>query len=118
MTEQLPPFVPTPQTTVALPQPGTTAARVMVNLDALENDAKREPFSFVLNGRQIVLADPGDLDWRAIDKLEDERGFLKLAMSDEDLGFFLEQAVPMWKMDRLGKAYQDHYGMEDPGKVG
>lgn len=104
--------------TVTIPQPGTTAARVMVNLDTLENNAKREPFTFVLNGRQIRLADPGDLDWRAIDKLEDERGFLKLAMTDEDLGFFIEQAVPMWKMDALGRAYQEHYGMEDPGKVG
>lgn len=97
---------------------GQPAARVMINLDTLENDAKREPFSFILGGRQIILADPGDLDWQAVDRLSDEREFLKLAMTEEDLGFFLNQGVPLWKMDKLGRQYQEHYGMQDPGKAG
>lgn len=93
------------------------AARIQVNLDTLEREVKREPFSFVLNGRQIVLSDPADLDWQIVESFTSEREFLRHAMSEADLEHFLTNPMPIWKMEHLGKQYQAHYGIEEPGKA-
>lgn len=101
--------------TEQIPEPSRNL--IATNLDTVERDSVRPPFWFVIGGREITLADPANLDWQEVDGIDDEVAYLKLAMSDEDLGFFLTQKVPLWKMERLGRDYQTHYGAQEPGKA-
>lgn len=95
----------------------TDERRIHTNLDTAEREEKKEPFTFVHSDREITLIDPADLDWRVLETLNNERDFLKAAMTEEDLQFFMSVATPMWKMEKLGRDYQKHYGIEEPGKA-
>lgn len=102
------------------PLPEYSSQAIALNLDTAERDSKeiREPFAFVVGGRQLVLSDPADLDWQVVNAIDDEVEYLKSAMKPDDLEHFLAQPIPLWKIEQLGRKYQEHYGAGEPGKAG
>lgn len=90
---------------------------IMDNIDEFERQEKYPLYAFAISNRRIALKDPAELDWNDLVNLQDESQFLKLAMSDEDLGFFLDQKVQAWRVRELMDRYFKHYGIEDPGKA-
>lgn len=125
MTEQIPEaqpqqYVSPPiQETAPLVQPSAPVnlGTIMLDLDTETRDDTKETFAFGLKGRRIVMTDPVEFDWQDLANLEDELEFVDLAMTDEDAKWFLAQKLPAWKMRKLMKDYQQHYGIEDPGKA-
>jgi hypothetical protein len=93
---------------------GTT---IMDNIDEFERQEKYPLSAFGFKGRRIALKDPAELDWNELVTLQDETQFLKLAMSDEDRGFFVSQRVEAWRVRELMDRYFKHYGIDDPGKA-
>lgn len=91
--------------------------KIMDNLDEFERTERYELYAFGFKGRRIELVDPAELDWQDLANLRDETEFLKLSMSDEDLGFFLDQKVPVWRVKELMERYFKHYGIEDESKT-
>lgn len=105
----------------------TTAAvnggKPAFDLDALEREGGApEPFRFMLAGHEYAMVPRDEINWQ--DMLIAMRSpllFIRYVMSGEDYEKFVEQSVPMWKMDALMKRYLDHFGIdagEFPGSSG
>jgi hypothetical protein len=90
------------------------------NLDTLENEKPGKEFSFVLEGRKIVLQDPQNLDVFELASLraDDPAGFFRACCSDEDFAFIAEKSMPGWKFGKLIERFQKHTGIVPPGKLG
>lgn len=91
------------------------------DLDALEREDTGDAFTFSVAGREITLLDPQEMDWQDLATLngEDASQFFGAAIEDDDdADFFLDQAMPAWKLDKLMTAYLKHYGMPTPPKSG
>lgn len=89
--------------------------RISLDLDHAarpEGDVK-PPFVVVVNGREIRMEDPADLDWRDLVLLESPTEFLRLSLSSEDRKFLLEQSLPGWKFNQLMEAYYSHYDLDE-----
>lgn len=86
---------------------------ISLNLDTYEREKTYAPFRFVFKERVIVMNDPAEMDWQFLENLEKSSSFITEAMSDEDQDFFLGLTLPAWKMAKLAKDYQDHYGVGD-----
>lgn len=87
---------------------------IQLNLDTLEREESYEPFVFILAKRAIRMTDPAEMDWQFLVKLQTEEELITEAMSKGDAEFFLAQKLPAWKMRKVSKDYQDHFGIEDP----
>jgi hypothetical protein len=93
------------------------SVKIALNLDTIERQDKdgkvTEPFRFVVAGRMIQMRDPQEIDWQDMLRIAaDVSSLFAFAMSREDYLFFKRQNFPMWKMDRLVTAYQEHYGLD------
>lgn len=93
-----------------LPQPG-----VILDLDAVERDAKdvKPPFVVSVEGKQVTLQDPTEIDWRDLAAVEIPADLLRVAMSNEDRNYLSGLALPTWKFNKLMEAYYTHYDLED-----
>jgi hypothetical protein len=76
-----------------------------------ENEVKPE-FTVQINGREITMTDPSELDWRDLILLESPTEFLRLSLTAEDRKFLLEQPLPGWKFNRLMEAYYNHFDLD------
>lgn len=92
-----------------LPEPG-----VILDLDLEERDPKdvKPPFVTKVNGRNITLADPGEIDWKDLAGVEIPADLLHVAMSSEDRQHLWKADLPGWKFNRLMEAYYTHYDLE------
>ena len=97
--------------------PSISNRSIAINLDTVERDNVRPPFVFVLNGHEFQLEDAANFDWQFVNGIEDEVELLKEAMTPEDLEIFLAAKLPLWKMEKLGSAYQEHFGAGEPEKA-
>lgn len=91
--------------------------KVTLNLDSLEREDPREPFSVVVAGKRIVMSDPADLDWKILLELREDNPaqFFRHVVSADDQNHFRKAAIPGWKMRKLMEMYQEHYGLENLG---
>lgn len=86
---------------------------------ALDLDAEQRPegevkppFTVQVEGREITMTDPSELDWRDLILLESPTDFLRLSLTAEDRKFLLEQSLPGWKFNRLMEAYYGHFDLD------
>lgn len=87
-----------------------------MDLDALENEAAEEPFTFTLNGEVYETLNPEDVDWRRNSELteardNDYRPLMRVLLDEEQYARFAEQRVPMWKLGKLIDGYWGHHGL-------
>lgn len=94
------------------------------DIDALEQPERPEPFTVRLNGRDYVLRDMQDIDFRELlagfraRVLGDPEPLLRSALAEEDRAEFFSNQLPPWKLEKLFGAYNKHYGVsEDPGEA-
>jgi hypothetical protein len=93
-----------------LPEPG-----VVLDLDIETRDPKdiKPPFVAKVEGKNISLADPTEIDWRDLAAVEIPADLLRVAMSREDRNYLQGLALPAWKFNRLMEAYYIHYDLEE-----
>ena len=93
--------------------------KIALNLDTLEREGTRpEPFLVALGeGSPLRFADPQDIEWKALTKgqIEADQGnyqpLLRAALDPEDRARFLAASIPGWKIGKLLRAWQAHYGI-------
>lgn len=92
------------------------AGKINLDLDTLEKekDEVKEPFVFVVDGREITMVDAADIDWQDLMQIENPVQFFRFAISKEDREFLVEQKLPGWKIGKLTEAYMKHYGLGEP----
>jgi hypothetical protein len=89
-----------------------------LDLDALEREGRPEPFAFIHNNRQYILADPQDQDWQQLlVVMSNPLLFLRLVLREEDRDAFFENSMPAWKLNALTTAYREHYGLPSLGEA-
>lgn len=96
-----------------------TTPKAALNLDALEREGgTRIPFDVVINGRRFVMADPKEIDWQdLLVAMRNPVMFIRMILPPDDHRDFFAAKIPSWKMDALIVAYQQHYGLPDPGEA-
>lgn len=92
----------------------TLPKNLALDLDAEQRPEKevKPPFTVQINGREITMTDPAELDWRDLILMESPTEFLRLSLADEDRKFLLEQSIPGWKFNRLMEAYYNHFDLD------
>lgn len=82
-----------------------------LDLDALERDDAPEPFRAVIGGEEFVFGDVDDLDWKDATALhpEDAEPLLRALLGD-DFDRFNSKPLPLWKLQALSNALDEHYG--------
>lgn len=86
---------------------------ISLDLDTLEREDARPPFVVKVEGREITLGDPEDIDWQDLVEIESPAEFIRFCATKEDRDFLLSQKVPGWKFSKLMEAYQQHYGIDE-----
>lgn len=88
--------------------------RISIDLDTATRPEKdiKPPFVANVNGREITMIDPAEVDWRDLALMESPGEFLRFALSPEDRKYLLEQELPGWKFERLMEAYYNHFELE------
>lgn len=102
----------------------TDKPRVSLNLDTIERDGTRpDPFVVVLGGKPRTFADPSDVDWQKLTDAQvaanggDYRPLLRIGLADDDdRRAFFEAKLPGWKIGRLLREWQAHYGVTSAGE--
>lgn len=95
--------------------PSNDKPEIHLNLDSLENERAKRPFTVTLGGRVLEFRDPTEMDWQDALLIEtDVRQFFIAALSPEDAEFFLGRRVELYKLNALREGYQQHYEL-DPG---
>lgn len=90
---------------------------IQLNLDSVDRERVYESFHFVLGGRKIQMIDPAELPWQFLENLDREMDVITEAMTEDDRKFFMAQdKLPAWKLERLVRDYQDHFGIDTEGK--
>lgn len=109
-----------PQPTGPQPQPNPAPAApqrlgTAMDLDNLEREGADQPFSFILGGHEYVLTDPRGIDWKQlITAMRNPIIFFKSVMaSPAEYEAFMNQDLPVWKLNAVMKGYYTHYGMPD-----
>lgn len=108
----------------------TNKAAAHLDLDELEREDDPGPFTFTLGGRDYLMIDPQDLDWRelteVIEVANSERGAVggltdalnKILGDEGDVEAFWKNRMPAFKLDRLLTDYMAHYKLPTPGEAG
>jgi len=87
----------------------------VLNLDSIEKERTAGVFSIEIDGRQVEFLDASDVDWRDLINLGsvgDPYTWLESIMSDEDFQWILGQSFEGWKLERILREYQEHYGVD------
>jgi hypothetical protein len=92
-----------------LPEPG-----VILDLDIEERDPKdvKPPFVVKVDGKNVTLKDPGEIDWQDLAAVEIPADLLRSAMSPEDRKHLYDANLPGWKFNKLMESYYTHYDLE------
>lgn len=108
----------------------TDQPRVNLDLDTLDREhvrtlpAKKDPFVVRLDGKELTLADPVELDAKVLMNLfESPIRFFKGTLNEEQFIVFFDAfntpgVLPGFKLRALMEQYQDYYGLDDAGNVG
>lgn len=100
-----------------------TPSKVTLNLDTLEREGAPEPFAIAHGGRRYELQDPHDVDYREL--LESQQlaaagnpaRAIELVVREEDREAFFANPMPSWKLEKLFRAYNEHFGLPSPGEA-
>lgn len=100
----------TPSRNPAASAPGPRPA--VFDLDSLERDGEVvEPFRAVVGGEEFVFGDVEDVDWQdAVALRVDQPQELLRSLLGEDFDRFAEKRMPLWKLNALCEALDQHYG--------
>ena len=92
----------------------TTSKPVVFDLDAEVRPASevKPPFAFVLKGREIVMADPADLDWRELAAIEEPSDLIEFALDPKDRAYLADQEIEAWRFNALMEAYYNHFDLD------
>lgn len=103
----------------AKPAAAPAPADVSLDLDTLDREDVKDPFTFRHKGHTYTINDPDELDWqKQMRALGDPVYFLRNAMSPEDVEKFFATETPGWKMEAILKAFRKHFAMPDLGEAG
>lgn len=85
----------------------------ILDLDALEHEAKGNPFRFMLGGKEYTMASPEEADWRAeLNDVESMQMFMRDVLGDKQYAQFSAHRLPGWKLGRLFEEATKHYGLD------
>lgn len=91
---------------------------VSLDLDGLEREGAKPPFTFTHNGRRWLMSDPQEVDWqKLLVAMRNPVFFLQQVLPADDRDEFFDTELPSWKLEALMKAYQTHYALPDPGNA-
>lgn len=91
---------------------------VSLDLDVLEREDRKDPFTFRLQGHTYTIGDPEDLDWQIqMRAFGDPVYFLRHAMSAADVEKFFSTECPGWKLEAVMKGFRKHFGLPDLGEL-
>lgn len=87
-----------------------------MDLDAMENEAGEEPFTFTLKGEVYDTLNPEDVDWQRNSELteardNDYRPLMRVILDEDQYARFAAHRVPMWKLAKLIDGYWEHHGL-------
>lgn len=93
-----------------------------LDLDTLEREDRPGPFSVTLGGREYVLVDATEIDYREL--LAGQRAYLagdpelaiRTVVAEDDRDAFFANAMPAYKLEALFSAYNAHHGLGDAPK--
>lgn len=106
------------KTTPEVEQPKAVAADVTLDLDTLEREGAKPPFTFRHNGKRYLLADPQELDWQDLfAALGNPVLFVQKIVPADDHDEFFATRMPTWKINALFENYIEHYGLPKPGEA-
>lgn len=103
--------------------------RVNLNLDTLDREhvrtlpPKKPPFVVTVDGRDLVFADPVEIDASVLMLLfETPSRFFKGTLESEDFRHMMDVfntpgKLPGYRLRALMEQYQDYYGLDDAGNV-
>jgi hypothetical protein len=93
---------------------------VTLDLDDLKDDDV-EPFTVAFGGRDYVLADVRDRDYRDLEAARkafvvnrDLKPSIELMVAEEDREEFFANAMSTTTLSALFNAYNEHFGIENP----
>jgi hypothetical protein len=94
----------------------TRKAPVSLDLDGLDKEDAKEPFTIRLGGKVFTLADPKDVDWRVLlDAMRawrrgDPELAIRTVVAEGDQEAFFAKPLPIFKLRSMLDAWQAHYG--------
>lgn len=103
--------------------PQDKPAKIGLNLDSVERDGVVDPYVIVLNGKRYVLTDVQECDYRELLTVQrammggEPEKALEILISDEDKAEFFANKLPNWKVEKLMRGYNEHYGLPTPGEA-
>jgi len=99
-----------------------TPPKVVFNVDTAEREGDvPDPFLFIAGGRQIIMKDAAECDWRDLNaaiRSGDDYFFLSIVLEEEDYDHFTKISFPAWKMQQLTSKYRRHYNLPAPEAPG
>lgn len=105
--------------TTAAAKPASANPRddVTLDLDTLEREDRRDPFTFLHDGHVYEIVDPREMDWQEqLRGFGDPIYFLQSSMSKDDVKRFFDTKMPAWKLDKILIAYREHFGLPSLGE--
>lgn len=90
----------------------------MLDLDDLQNEHRREPFTVAIGGTTFEMQDIQDVDLGAVTaaferaKGGDISALVFLIVSEDDREAFFANDLPIWKFQALFERYLHHYGLD------
>lgn len=93
---------------------------VDLDLDALEWEGEKKPFSVNVGGRRYELLATAQLDWRDYAALQTDKvpGIsLQRLVKPEDRQAWDANKLPFFKLNKIFETYRLHYKMDDPGEA-
>lgn len=99
-------------------KPNPAGPEVSLDLDSLEREGTKEPFTFQHLGKRYMMSDPQEVDWqRLMIAMKDPVYFMSLVLPADDREQFFDADLPTWKLNKLMAAYTKHYGLPTPGEA-
>lgn len=88
-----------------------------LDLDALEAEARDEPFTFKLGGEVFTMLPPEEADWQISASLSEGEGLQEFvaALLGDDYERFTQHKLPTWKLTKLIDQCTAHYNIT-PGE--
>jgi len=90
----------------------------VLDLDGVEKERTAGTFSLKIGDHTVDFMDASDVDWRDLINLGsvgDPYIWLESIMSREDFQWILGQSFEGWKLEKILREYQDHYGVDAVG---
>lgn len=86
-----------------------STTKIHFNADTAERGDDFEVFTTVIQGREIQITDPADMDYQDLLGCETPMEFLRFCMKEEDRDFLRTTRIKGWRLGLLMEAYLGHY---------